>query len=141
MEIDFGPIIKYENVIRNACFVRAGLDTRLKADIDNVFDYKAHLQDCEKNPTIGMIARKKYITGEPMNYPEAAKRNLRFINRYPEIEALTKRVKDNISELYPKTRFAREYIINNDRIMLKSIEKIKKYTVFDRLKIALKKII
>ena len=139
MEIEMGPIVQHENVIRNACWARAAIDTRLKADMDSVIDYNKHLQDCEKNLTIGMLARKKYITGRPMSHPEAARHNMRYINRYPIIEELQKNVKSNIEKFYPKTRFAREYIINNDRVLLESIKKIKEYTIFDKLKIALKR--
>lgn len=136
MELEAAP--RYERERYNAYWSRVGIDTRLLADKYNVEDYKAHLKDCEKNPTVGLLARKKYITGKPMNYPETARRNLRYIEKQPEIDTLTKSVNNKIKELYPKTAFVRQYIIDNNRVVFDRIEKIRKYTVFNKLKIMFK---
>ena len=71
MEIELGPFPKYENVRYNAYWTRVGINTRLGIDKDNIDDYKAHLQDCNNNPTIGMLARRKYITGKANGLPNS----------------------------------------------------------------------
>ena len=140
MEIELGPFPKYENVRSNAFWSRAAIDTLLSIDSDNIEEYKSHLQDCEKNPTVGFLARHKYITGKPMNYPITAKRNMRYLERQPEIDSLRKSIENKIkTELYPRTRHIREYIIENERVTLDEIEKCRKYTKSDKLKILLKR--
>ena len=139
MEIDLGPIVKYEQARSNAYWSRVGIDTRLLASSMNVSDYKNHLLDCEKNPTVGMIIRKKYITGKPMNYPEGARRNIKFIKQQPEIESLTKIIDEKIERLYPKTRHIREYIIDTGRVLLDEVKRKKEYTIFDKLAIFFRK--
>lgn len=141
MEIELGPFPKYESIRSNAYWSRVHIDTRLKIDREDILDYKAHLQDCEKNPTVGLLAGKKYITGKPMNYPEYAYRNRCYLERQPEIDSLKKSLKNRINELYPKTKHIREYIINNNRVLLDGIEKSRKYTSLNKLMILLKKIV
>lgn len=141
MEIDLGPIVKYEDARSNAYWSRAGIDTRLLASSMNVSDYKNHLLDCEKNPTVGMIIRKKYITGSPMNYPEGARRNIKFMNQQPEISDLIKSVDKKIQELYPRTKHIREYIIDSRRVLLDEVKKCKKYTIFNKLAILFNKVL
>lgn len=142
MEIELGPIQKYESVRQNAYWTRAGIDTRLRVDKDNIADYKAHLRDCEKNPTVGMLAGRKYITGKPMNYPKTATRNLCYMNRKPEISSLRKSIKNKIRKtLYKKTWPLRQYIINSERVVLDSVKKTRKYTIFNKLRIVLKRFI
>lgn len=141
MEIELGPFPKYENARYNAYWARVGIDTRLKIDDYNIDDYKAHLKDCRENPTIGLLANRKYITGKPMNYPIYARRNLHYLEKQPEINTLIKSLENKIKTLYPKTKHLREYIIDNGRVLLDGIEQSKKYTAFNKLAIFLKKFI
>ena len=73
-----------------------------------------------------------------MNHPLHAKRNIKLLERQPEIDLLQKNIKNKINTLYPKTKNARQYIIESGRISLDAIKKIKKYTIIDKLKIYLK---
>ena len=139
MEIELGPFPKYENVRYNAYWTRVGINTRLGIDNDNIDDYKAHLQDCNNNPTIGMLARRKYITGKPMDYPIHAHCNINDMEKEPEIKSLKDNLKNKIKKIYPNTKHIREYIINNDRVTLDGIEKSKKYTTLNKLIIFCKK--
>lgn len=141
MEIDLGPIVKYEQARVNSYWTRVGIDTRLLTDSDDINYYKRHLMDCEKNPTVGMIIRKKYITGSPMNYPECARRNIKFMNQQPEISDLIKSVDKKIQELYPRTKHIREYIIDSRRVLLDEVKKSKKYTIFNKLAILFNKVL
>jgi hypothetical protein len=141
MEIELGPFCKLEHIKYNAYWSRVHIDSRLKIDEKDIIDYKEHLKDCQKNPTIGLLAGKKYITGKPMNYPEYANRNIRYLERQPEIDELKKSLKKKINDLYPKTKHIREYIISSKRVVFSTIEKSKKYTAFDKLIILLKKFI
>ncbi len=141
MEIELGPFPKYESIRSNAYWSRQGIDTRLEVDEDVLDTYKAHLKDCEKNPTVGMLARKKYITGKPMNYYPEARRNLHYMYRQPEVKELRKSLKNKINELYPRTKRIREYITDTKRVVLDYVEKSRDYTIFNKLKIALKRFI
>jgi len=139
MEIVLGETPKYQRARYNAYWSRSGIDTTLRVEKDNINDYKAHLRDCEENPTVGLLARKKYITGKPMNYPETAYRNVRYMEKNSEIDTMIKSINKKIKELYPRTAHIREYIIDNNRVVLDGIEKIKKYSAFNKLKIMLKR--
>ncbi len=139
-ELEIG-CIKYENIRNNAYWSKIHLDTSFLPDEYDLETYKAHWQDCKKNPTVGMIARRKYITGKPMNYPEYAHRNRCYLENQPEIDTLKKILKTKINDLYPKTKRARKYIIDNERVVLDWVEKSKKYTRFDKFMMLFKKII
>ena len=137
-EIELGPFPKYETVRNNAYLSYIAIDSKFNLDSIDIGFYKEHLKDCEKNPTVGFIARNKYITGKKMNHPLHAKRNIKLLERQPEIDLLQKNIKNKINTLYPKTKNARQYIIKSGRISLDAIKKIKKYTIIDKLKICLK---
>ena len=141
MEIELGPAPRYNNVRSNAQWTRAGIDTTLRVSDYNISDYKSHLLDCEKNPTVGLLARKKYITGKPMHYPEAADRNISYIKRQPEVDFLEKSFKNKIDTLYPKTKHIREYIIDNNRVILDGTKKAQKYTLANKLAIIIKRFV
>lgn len=141
MEIELGPFPKYENVRYNAYWTRVGINTRLGIDHDNIDDYKAHLQDCYNNPTVGMLAKRKYITKKPMDYPMHARRNINDMEKDTEIKALRNSLNKKIKNLYPNTKHIREYIINSDRVKLDGIKKIEKYTALNKLIIFCKKFI
>lgn len=102
--------------------------------------YIAHINDCIDNPTIGFIARSHYLTGRPINYPECAKRNKLIFDVQPEIVELNNALRDKVNTLYPKTQYARAYIIDDKRILLDYVKKGKRYTKIDRAIILLKKI-
>ena len=141
MEIELGPFPKYQNIRSNAYWSRVHIDSSLGIDNSDMEEYKAHLKDCNENPTIGLLAKRKYITKKPMNYPEYAHRNMRYLEKQPVISELKKDLKSKINTLYPDTKHIRDYIINNDRVTLDFVEKHKKYTAFNKLMIMLKKII
>ena len=141
MEIELGPFPKYENVRSNAYWSRVHIDTSLRIDDSDIEEYKAHLKDCNENPTIGLLAKRKYITKKPMNYPEYAHRNMRDLESQSVISELKKDLKSRIDKLYPNTKHIRDYIINHDRVTLDIVEKHKKYTTFNKLMVMLKKII
>ena len=90
MEIGFESFPKYENVRSNAYWSRVHIDTSLRIDNSDIEQYKAHLKDCNENPTIGLLAKRKYITQKPMNYPEYAQRNRLYLERQPVISELFK---------------------------------------------------
>ena len=133
MEIELGPFLKYENARHNAYWSRVAIDTRLKVDEDDMGCYKAHLQDCENHPTSGLLIKHKYITGKPMNYPAYASRNIRYMERQPEIDTLQKTINAKLNSLYPNTKHIRQYTIDNNRVLLDFVEPVKKYSVFEKI--------
>jgi hypothetical protein len=141
MEIESGPCrLPYENVRSNAYWTRVHFDTQLWPDIDGAAHYRKHLQDCIDNPTIGLLARKKYITGPRMNYPDFAWRNRKIMENDKGIEAAVKYLKGVVNTLYPKTKHIREYMIDKNRVALDEIRPCKGYNRLDKLMIALKKL-
>ena len=75
------------------------LDTRLKpADITDTLATEYHYRDCLKQPTVSLLARKKY---ESFNYPGFRTRNEAIINSYPEVKALKNSVEPQ-ADNFPK---------------------------------------
>ena len=140
MEIELGSFPKFEKIRSNAYWSKVSIDSSLPVG-KGAEMYKAHMRDCRAYPTVGMLAHRKFITGTPMNYPGCAARNIKFMEKQPEVMVLQREIKDKLKKLYPKTKHIREYIINNDRVQLDSIEPVRKYTKFDKLVILLKKFI
>ena len=57
------------------------------------------------------------------------------------VKELQRALKNKINELYPRTKHIRKYITDTNRVVLDYVEKARKYTVFNKLKIALKRFI
>ena len=141
MEIELGPFLKYEQARSNAYWAKAAIDTQLRADDRDFDDYKAHIKDCEAHPTSGFLIREKYITGKPNNYPSYAIRNKYYMDSQREVKILKEGLKAKLGFLYPRTNHIRKYIVSNHRVLLDSIEPIKKYTALDKVAIFVKRFI
>ena len=137
--IGFGPSDKFDHIKSNAHWTRVHLDTSFRPDSDDIKICSDHVQDCLNHPTTGLLARRQYITKKPYNYPEYALRNKMIINNNKKITSLQNYFKDLVKVLYPKTNHIRQYIIDNDRVVLDYVAPIKKYTSADKLKIFLKR--
>ena len=140
MEIELEAMPKYEKIRSNAYWTRVHLDTTMWPDIEDAKAYKAHLQDCIDNPTVGFLARRKYITGKRMTFPDYAWRNKKIMENDRYIKATKDYLNGYVKTLYPKTKHIREYIVNSDRIALDYIKPCKGYNFFDKMLIAMKKI-
>ncbi len=123
-------------IIANAIQTHSFMDSRMIASVYDIDHYKAHLQDCIKNPTRGKIAEQQYII-KRTNNPEAAWINQQIMNRQPEIKPLLKEFQDKIQTLYPRTAKLRDYIIKSGRLELENIKPCKHYNWFEKLKILL----
>ena len=112
---------RYENIRSNAYWHNVQLDTRLKpADITDTLATEYHYRDCLKQPTVSLLARKKY---ESFNYPSFRTRNEAIINSYPEVKALKNSFEKKFNEeLYPKTKNARKYLIDKEFVILDYIK-------------------
>lgn len=75
-----------------------------------------HLNDCIKNPIIGKIARHQDLLKKPMtdNYTN----NYSIISKEKSFYTLEHILNERINKLYPKTKFLRNILIDNDRINL-----------------------
>lgn len=114
---------KYENVKRNAFWYNAHLDSRLNITHDCIDDVIKHLNDCEQNPTVGLIARRKYRSN---NYLDCYERNLKDISKFKSVETANNAFKEKLSILYPKTMKARKFLIESNRVVFESVKPIKK---------------
>ena len=138
MEIEVGGM-PYENVRSNAYWTRVHFDTSMWPDVENAKCYKAHLQDCIDNPTVGFLARRKYITGKRMNYPDFAWRNKKIMENDNNIKTTKNYLKGYVDFLYPKTKHIRKYIVNNDRVVLDYVKPRQGYNMFEKMLITLKR--
>lgn len=138
MEITIGGVDKFKTIKTNAFWTNVHLDTSFKPDVDHVRMYKDHLTDWIKNPTVGLMADQKYISGKPHNFSLSFKINKMIMDADDGVIALKKTLKSKIENLYPKTRKIREHIIAGDRLELDYVKKSKGYNFIDKLKIALR---
>ena len=127
MEIISGGIDRFERIKRNAYWANVHLDTSLQPEFDDVNDYKAHLNDRIKNPTIGALADHKYISGKSHNYSFDFYQNKKIIDATPEIRKLKQDLTNKIQEFHSKSRKIREHIVASDRLDLDFVKKSKGY--------------
>ena len=108
---------RFENIRSNAYWHNAKLDTRFKpTDISDAQSTIEHYNDCIKNPTRGLLARRKF---ETQNYPEYRMRNESIMRQFPEVRTLKDSFENKFNkELYPKTKNARKFLINNEFVLL-----------------------
>lgn len=113
--------IRYGNVRRNAHWYNAVLDTRLKPDIEaDAIEVIDHYNDCQKNPTIGLLTRKQ---AETNNYPEFRKRNQKIFNQAKGIKELKEQFEKTFNEtLYPRTKNIRKYLIEKEFVVLDCVK-------------------
>jgi len=131
----------YENIKYNAHNTRDRLDTVFRPDENAIKVCRKHLQDCLDYPTVGMIANRAYVRKKPYNLPKYVARNKNIINNNNEIKMFKGYCKEIIETFYPKTKHIRQYIADNDRVVLDFIKPIKKYTSVDKLKLLLRRFI
>ena len=115
---------RYEKIRHNAHWNNVTLDTRLRPEKSDINTAINHLVDCKENPTVALLARKKYRTN---NYPQYFKRNL--FDLYKSSKALRNAdlaYRETFNSLYPKTGKARKLLINNESIVLNYVKPIEK---------------
>lgn len=133
MEIDDSGL-RFGNIKNNAFWSGVHMDTTLYPSKGVDADYKAFLKESINNPTVGLLAEKRYISGK-LNYPDAYHRNREIIEYNPQIAKLKNTLDKKIKELYPKTKEIREYIASSNRVVLNCVEKSKIYNILNKLKI------
>ena len=100
----------------NAYWHNVHLDTILTPDVNDVRDSIKHLQDCKKNPTVGLLARKCCETN---NYPNSKMRNMDLLMRNSKLKKLSDSFETSFEkELYPKTHKIRKYLIEKEFVVL-----------------------
>ena len=114
---------KYSNQRYNAYWNNVHLDTRLSLGADAIMDAVNHLNDCIKNPTIGLLMRKKCRTN---NYPDCFNRNLNLLYSDKRVQHAQVFFEVIYENLYPKTGKARKYLIKNENIVIDYVKPIRK---------------
>jgi hypothetical protein len=124
---------KYETIRNNAFWNNANLDTRFHPDASDCEQAVNHLIDCKNQPTIALLARKKYRTN---NYPDFFRRNLfEMYESSKSVQNADIAYRQTFNKLYPKTGKARKLLINNESIVLNYVKPIQK--TFKRILIKL----
>ena len=140
MEILQGAVPLYPNVRKNVSNAMIHLDTSVLPRTRAAAAYKAHLNDCIDNPTVGLLARKKYTPRRAPGVMDYVWRNKKIIESDKLIKPTRVYLDNMIKNLYPKTRFLREYIIEKGRVDFDVIKPCKGYNAIDKALIMLKKI-
>ena len=106
---------RYDSIKSNAYWHHIHLDTRLRVSADDTTDTLAHLDDCIKHPTRGLIARRKGHK-DKLNYPGFYKRNKTEMFKFPAVATKNDCFEKKFNELYPKTGSLRKLLIDKERI-------------------------
>ena len=115
---------RYETIRNNAFWNNVNLDTRFHPDASDCEQAVNHLIDCKNQPTIALLARKKYRTN---NYPDYFTRNLfELYESSKSVQNADIAYRETFNKLYPKTGKARKLLINNESIVLNYIKPIQK---------------
>lgn len=124
---------KYESIRNNAFWNNASLDTKFHPDASDCEQAVNHLIDCKNQPTVALLARKKYRTN---NYPDFFTRNLfELYESSKSVQNADMAYRQTFNKLYPKTGKARKLLINNESIVLNYVKPIQK--TFKRILIKL----
>lgn len=124
---------RYESIRNNAFWNNASLDTKFHPDASDCEQAVNHLIDCKKQPTVALLARKKYRTN---NYPDFFTRNLfELYESSKSVQNADMAYRQTFNKLYPKTGKARKLLINNESIVLNYVKPIQK--TFKRILIKL----
>ena len=117
---------------------KACLDRRALPDSMAVNYYMEHLQDCYDCPTLGFLANKYYYNSPSINFPSKYVQNRRLLECDEEIIMMHEKIRERINNLYPRTKYIRQYIINDDRLSLYYVKPSRGYNFWDKFKISAK---
>ena len=135
---DFILTNRIRQCIEHASAAKCSIDRYAKPDRGTVATYKLLLQDCYENPTSGFLAKKEYYNSSSINFPSYFVRNRQMLEYDEEIIKMRERIRERINILYPRTKYIRKYIIDDNRLNLYFVKPSEGYSVFDKFKIALK---
>lgn len=125
LNTDSIPVDRFKSIRTRAERVFTALDTPLSPDEDSTKYLAEHLRDCLKHPTTGLMAYNDAFINRGQNYPGYYRRNLEAVKKFPNIKNLMNALNDKLKELYPKTRKARDFIIETNRIRFDVTEETK----------------
>ena len=108
----------------NAYNVQVHLDSKSKVSKEGINAMLIHLNDCIKNPTIGLLIRKDAIKEMP-NFREYI-RNKSYVLRQPEIIEANNNFEKYLKQTYPRTLKARLFLIEHRNIILGSVKPLTK---------------
>ena len=122
---------RFDDLYRKAYWAKISLDRTA-----NWFDEESALDDCveylkerRKNRTAGDIAYAEVIRKNPLGETDYSK-NLRILERNPEVDSLLKESRNFNAKNYPKTGRVRNTLIKNNRFRL--YEVLPKLTGFSK---------
>lgn len=125
LNTDSIPVDRFKAIRTRAERAITSLDTPLRPDEDSTKYLADHLRDCLKHPTTGLMAYNDAFISRGQEYPVYYRQNLAMAKNFPDIKNLMNALNDKLKELYPKTRKARDFIIETDRIKFDAIEETK----------------
>lgn len=131
-------VSRFESVKKNAYQARTVLDTGFLPSAIDVDCYIDHIKDCIKTPTVGLIAREKYINKKPKDFPICFLRNKAMMDEVPVVKRLNSELDSKLGKLYPTTAKIREFIIKDGRLNLYNVTKSRGYNMLDKLKLLCK---
>lgn len=111
---------RYEDIRSRAYWSKVHLNSHYKPDAADAIEYAKHLKDCEKFPTVGMLAMKNAQDGPKTEYYA---RNMYMLKQRPPVRAANNKFKAAYERLYPKTGAARKYLIEKEHIVLNYVKK------------------
>ena len=123
MTYDIEGGIRYARAANNAFWYNVHLDTKCPMNGSKIEYAVAHLNDCRENPTIGLLAGKKYTTSV---HPEHFQTNLMDLYSYEKVRKADKAFRSRFENLYPHTGKIRKFLIDTKSVVLDYVKPIKK---------------
>ena len=123
-----------KRIRKNAISASYALNKKSMPAENDILEYSKHLKDKMNYPTIAMLAMREQYPGRVLT--AMYDRNKTYLETHVnETKILNAAAENTIKRLYPKTRSIREYIINNERIVLDFVKKSKGYNILDKLRL------
>lgn len=141
MRISCGVQQKFANIEARTSWLSVHIDSEFIPNHHSAEVYRECLENSERYPLIGLLAKRQYIDKMPKKHPRESQRNQQLIEKDPKIAVLIKNFKEKLKTLYPRTMHIREYIINTDRVVLNTVEPKRNYGMIEKLILALRRFV
>ena len=132
---------RFANIEAKASWLSVHIDSEFVPNQYSTEIYKECMENSERYPLAGLLAKRQYIDKMPKKYPKESQRNQQLIEKDPKIAVLIKKFKEKLKTLYPRTRHIREYIINTDRVVLNAVEPKRDYGKMEKFMLALRRFV
>lgn len=138
IDTNYNYLNRIREYVTHASVAKSRVDCYAKPDNYTVAAYKLLLQDIYEHPTLGFLIKKEYYDNSSINLPSKFVINKQMLECKEEIVEMREKIRQRVNTLYPRTKYVRQYIKNQNRVNLYYVRPGEGFSILDRFKISLK---